>query len=123
MAEMAASQSPAQESAAPPQEAAAPAPVTMMPLAVDTAAALQKEADLLAASQGNGKLLGYVTVSAGDFSWTIDRIKLSAWCVRIEPALTDATLLRLCTALISAASLKSSRAFANHAALASGDGP
>jgi hypothetical protein len=33
----------------------------MMPLAVDTAAALQKEADLLAASQGKAKLLGYVT--------------------------------------------------------------
>jgi hypothetical protein len=57
-----------------------------MPLVADIAAMLQQEADLLAASQGNSRLLGYQTVSAGDVSIDVDRVKLSVWCAVVTSA-------------------------------------
>ena len=78
-----------------PQEAAAPAPVTIMPLMLDAAATLQREAEIFAASQGNVRLTGHITVSAGDLKLTVDRVKLSAWsahqssCAKVVTAVED----------------------------------
>ena len=64
-----------------PVTAAVPAPVTVMPL-VDAAAMLRREAELVAASQDNVMLLGYMSIFASDFSMPVamDCVKLSAWC-------------------------------------------